>query len=477
MSARFNVRNGGALPPIPRTHRLVGNSEGAEGEQERAPHDDQDDDHPKPKMTMRAPLPFVAFLLFPVLLNAQLPDPASLRARAKGMVDTLASPEFHGRGYVLNGGGIAADWIEGRFKKIGLEPLKETYTEPFTFDVNTFPEPVRFSVEGKALRPGVDFLVDPASGKAEGTYDLVHLTMDDLLTPERRRITLSVVVNKAMILEFPRTSNADSLKLYAEWEDEMVNYGPVIRVNHGKLTWSVARHALPNAVVEVLPGLVSDSAATVDLSVKNAFVRQYKARNVWGVVKAKSKTKDWVLVTAHYDHLGHMGPDVLFPGANDNASGVSMLITLAEWFKKHPAKVNLLFVAFAGEEAGLVGSEWFVVDRPMDLSTIKQVVNLDLNGTGEEGITVVNAVEQKATFDQLVAINAKSQRLPQVKPRGPACNSDHCSFTKRGIPGIFIYTMGGISAYHDVNDKPETLPLTEFGDLALDLIELVQGLK
>ena len=301
--------------------------------------------------------------------------------------------------------------------------------------------------------------------------------MDDLLTPERRRITLSVVVNKAMILEFPRTSNADSLKLYAEWEDEMVNYGPVIRVNHGKLTWSVARHALPNAVVEVLPGLVSDSATTVDLSVKNTFVRQYKARNVWGVVKAKSKTKDWVLVTAHYDHLGHMGPDVLFPGANDNASGVSMLITLAEWFKKHPAKVNLLFVAFAGEEAGLVGSEWFVVDRPMDLSTIKQVVNLDLNGTGEEGITVVNAVEQKATFDQLVAINAKGQRLAQVKPRGPACNSDHCSFTKRGIPGIFIYTMGGISAYHDVNDKPETLPLTEFGDLALDLIELVQGLK
>jgi len=429
-------------------------------------------------MTMRGPLPLAAALLLPLLLNAQaLPDPATLRTRAKGMVDTLAGPSFHGRGYVQNGSGIAADWIEARFRKIGLQPLKESFTEPFTFDVNTFPDSVRMTVEGVSLRPGVDFLVDPASGPANGTYELVHLTLDDLLTPERRQMTLGVVTGKAMMLRFPKTTNGDSLRQYAELEDEMVNYGPVLREARGKLTWGVARHALPNAVVEVLPGLVGDSVTTVDLRVRNTFVRQHKARNVWGVAPAKGKSKDWLLITAHYDHLGHMGPDVVFPGANDNASGVSMLITLAEWFKAHPPKMNILFVAFAGEEAGLVGSEWFAVDRPMDLSTIKLVLNLDLNGTGEEGITVVNAVEQKAVFDQLVAINAKGQRLAQVKARGPACNSDHCSFTKRGIPGIFIYTMGGISAYHDVNDVPGTLPLTEFGDLALDLIELVQGLK
>ena len=202
----------------------------------------------------------------------------------------------------------------------------------------------------------------------------------------------------------------------------------------------MSRHAGPNALVEVRSELLPDTASTVTLRVRNSFVRGHEARNVWGVAPAKGKTKDWLLITAHYDHLGHMGPDVLFPGANDNASGVSMLLTLAEWFKAHPPKMNILFVAFAGEEAGLVGSEWFAVDRPMDLGAIKLVLNLDLNGTGEEGITVVNAVEQKAVFDQLVAINAKSQRLSQVKPRGPACNSDHCSFTKRGIPGIFIYT-------------------------------------
>lgn len=105
------------------------------------------------------------------------------------------------------------------------------------------------------------------------------------------------------------------------------------------------------------------------------------------------------------------------------------------------------------------------------------MLNLDLNGTGEEGITVVNATEQKAVYDKLVAINAKSGDLPQVKARGPACNSDHCPFVQKGIPAIFVYTMGGVSYYHDVNDRPETLPLTKFDGLYRTLVALIGGVK
>ena len=160
-----------------------------------------------------------------------------------------------------------------------------------------------------------------------------------------------------------------------------------------------------------------------------------------------------------------MGPDVVFPGANDNASGLAMLLCLAEAVKGEPLRRNVLFVAFAGEEAGLAGSEWFVADRPIDLTKVAMVVNLDLNGTGEEGITVVNSTVQQRFFDQLVEINTRDGLLTAVKPRGPACNSDHCPFVEKGVPAVFIYTMGGIAAYHDVFDRPETLPLTEFEDL------------
>ena len=80
-------------------------------------------------------------------------------------------------------------------------------------------------------------------------------------------------------------------------------------------------------------------------------------------------------------------------------------------------------------------------------------------------ITVVNSTVQQRFFDQLVEINTRDGLLTAVKPRGPACNSDHCPFVEKGVPAVFIYTMGGIAAYHDVFDRPETLPLTEFEDL------------
>ena len=114
---------------------------------------------------------------------------------------------------------------------------------------------------------------------------------------------------------------------------------------------------------------------------------------------------------------------------------------------------------------------------PIDLSRIKMLVNLDLNGTGDEGITVVNATAQQGIYDQLVAINEKTQDLPQVKSRGPACNSDHCPFVQKGVPAIFIYTMGGVSYYHDVMDRPETLPLTKFDGLYRTLATLLSTLK
>ncbi|NJM26539.1 MAG: hypothetical protein HC859_14735 [Bacteroidia bacterium] len=65
-------------------------------------------------------------------------------------------------------------------------------------------------------------------------------------------------------------------------------------------------------------------------------------------------------------------------------------------------------------------------------------------------------------FDKLTSINEANHLVKQVKIRGEACNSDHCMFYRKDVPCFFIYTLGGIQAYHDVFDKAETLPLTVF---------------
>ena len=414
-------------------------------------------------------------LLAGALLPVRAQDHAAILALGRAHVDTLAGDAMHGRGYVQGGDSLAADYIARHFARMGLRPVKQDYFQPFTFNVNSFPDSVKLWVDGRPLRPGIDFLVHPASGTAEGRFDLVHITAEDLLDPDRRAMTMGVITGKAVCLHLPTTTDRDSLQLFAALEQDLMHYGPVVRPVHGKLTWSVAREALPNPLLEVDAALLSDTARAIELTVRNHLRVRHQARNVLGMVPGKGK--GWIVVGAHYDHLGRMGPDVIFPGANDNASGVAMLLALAEHFARKPARHNLLFVAFAGEEAGLVGSEWCVVDRPIDMGQVKLMLNLDILGTGDDGITVVNATAQEAEFGRMVALNTQRALLPQVKARGPACNSDHCPFVKRGVPGLFIYTMGGVAHYHDVHDRPQTLPLTRFAELHALLKEYIATFK
>jgi len=419
-------------------------------------------------------LSLLALFMAPsTLVTAQGPD--AVKASARAVVKTLTSPAFHGRGYVENGDGLAAEWIAQQYTRIGLKPVKSDYYEPFQFNVNSFPDSLSVAIDGMRMVPGIDFIVDPASGKASGRYTLVHLAPDDLFEPARRAMTMGVLSGQAACLHFPKTTNADTLRKYAEIERDLMHYCPVVRPSQGKLTWGVSQEAMPFPLIEIANAALTDSSVAIDLRIQNRLIGRHDARNVLGSVKGKGKK--WIVIGAHYDHLGKMGPDAMFPGANDNASGVAMLLSLAEHFAKHKPKMNILFVAFAGEEAGLTGSDWFIVDRPIDLGKIRMMLNLDIMGTGDEGITVVNATAQQAEFDALVRINDDKKYVPQVKARGPACNSDHCPFVKRGVPAIFVYTMGGIAAYHDVLDKAETLPLTEFTDIQALLRDFISTLK
>jgi hypothetical protein len=102
---------------------------------------------------------------------------------------------------------------------------------------------------------------------------------------------------------------------------------------------------------------------------------------------------------------------------------------------------------------------------------------MDILGTGDEGITVVNATLHNPEFVKLKQLNDTNHYLPQVKPRGKAAISDHHFFTEEGVPCFYIYTLGGIKAYHDTCDRPGTLPLTEYDDLFRLLTDFTDWLQ
>jgi Zn-dependent M28 family amino/carboxypeptidase len=228
-----------------------------------------------------------------------------------------------------------------------------------------------------------------------------------------------------------------------------------------KLTWSVAPEAADYSLVLVDKKALNGPPVSFKANIENKLIKDFKAANVCAVVKGTAKPDSMIFITAHYDHLGGMGADTYFPGANDNASGVSLLLNLAKYYAQHPQKYSIGFILFAGEEAGLIGSKYFTENPLVPLKNIRFLTNTDLAGTGEEGITVVNATEFPAAFAMMNAVNDEGKFLVKINARGKAANSDHYFFSEKGVPAFFFYTLGGIKAYHDVFDKAATLPLNE----------------
>ena len=392
---------------------------------------------------------------------------------------TLCSPEFHGRGYVNKGDSLAAEFIVAEFKKIGLKPLKKSYFQSFKLDVNTFPNKMSIQHNGRTLTPGVHYLVDPASagGKLELHPKLIPI--ETALNVEKLIEEIKSISNgkeyNAIALNFVNLS-ADTLKKVAGLKEELAGMMPVIEITNQKFTWSVSDQQLKNPLIQIQDSIFSKTSSFT-ISIDAQLIKNYTSRNVFAYLPAKKKSKKTVLYTAHYDHLGRMGAETYFPGANDNASGTAMLLSMAKYFKENPVDYNILFIAFAGEEAGLLGSKHFVEHPLVKLNKISFLLNLDIMGSGEDGITVVNATLFENEFKQLQAINAEKNLLKQVKSRGPAANSDHYWFTQMGVPAFFIYTMGPNKNYHDVFDTQANLSFVEYEDITTLLVEFTKHLK
>ncbi len=366
------------------------------------------------------------FKLTLLLLLSAGPAFAQDSVYARKLVDTLTSPYFWGRGYTKDGVHKAANFISAQFKSYGLKPMaSKSYLQEFSYPVNTFPGKMKVMINGLELRPGKDYIVSPGSKGINGVGKLEQ-TDSTHYVDKYNRVVLSL-------------------------ED--------------KLTWSVEAKVLDYTLIEVDKKAVKPPLNNIYTDIENQVIPNFKTANVCGIVKGTIKPDSVIVITAHYDHLGGMGAATYFPGANDNASGLTQMMTLARYYAANPQPYTMAFIAFSGEEAGLLGSKYFTENPLLPLKNIRFLINLDLNGTGDEGITVVNATVYPQEFAAMQQINDAGHYFIKVAKRGKAANSDHYLFTEKGVPAFFIYTMGGIKAYHDVFDISATLPLNKYNDL------------
>lgn len=405
---------------------------------------------------------------------------------AKEIVKKLSSKKMQGRGYVNKGDLKAANYIKKEFKKIGLLKYNDAYFQKFDFPINTQPGNLELIInDSLQLTPGVDFLIDPASPSIKGTFQTILLRSEDLLNTEKLIKILTNGKNKVLIVDtynLEEFSKEEKNKIsdivnYLKYSPDHPAKATVIFTDK-KLTWSGSTDQIQKANFTIQKKIHLKNIQTVTLNAESVFLKKYTSQNCIGYLKGSAASDSTIVMSAHYDHLGKMGKNTYFPGANDNASGIAMLLNQAKFFskKENTPKYNMVFIAFGGEEIGLLGSKYFTENPTIPLSKIKFLLNFDLAGTGEEGIKVVNGTEFPLLFQKLKNTNNQQNLLKDVFSRGSTCNSDHCYFHEKGVSSFYIYTLGGIKAYHDIYDKYETLPLTEFEDYSKLIQQFVQEL-
>lgn len=207
---------------------------------------------------------------------------------------------------------------------------------------------------------------------------------------------------------------------------------------------------------------------------------EIKAKNVVGVLEGTGPLKDeTVVIGAHYDHVGYglwgstggaAAKGKIHYGADDNASGTTGLMELARRFgaQKDRAGRRLVFVAFSGEERGLLGSIHYCKEPPFPLGATAAMLNMDMIGrTKPVPVDWLGLFEKKdrllvygtgtgTGFDPLVDGTTKKFDFKVTKLAGGTGPSDHDSFYRKGVPVLFLYT-GLHAEYHKPTDVPEKI--------------------
>src|SRR5699024_6129892 len=138
--------------------------------------------------------------------------------------------------------------------------------------------------------------------------------------------------------------------------------------------------------------------------------QEQPAENVIGLIEGTGQSDNYIVIGAHYDHLGtgsfgslYSGPDTLIHnGADDNASGTAGLLELAQYFSHHPPRKNIVFMAFSGEEMCLLGSRFFVEHPTVPLKNIEAMINMDMVGRLKDNKLIIMGLGSSEAWKELV---------------------------------------------------------------------------
>jgi len=321
-----------------------------------------------------------------------------------------------------------------------------------------------FDAEGKVL---LIFRYEPKDPDPKALFGGETSSRFALFTHKAR--TAAAKGAKALLIVKPpnREPDKDELFEFNAFASQQTYQLPMVHITRALADAILSKAGLPDlkSLQEKLDQERKPQSKDLGLSVKlqpGVKPNIVTARNVLGIIRGQGHANETIVVGAHYDHLGLQPPvrgtdktPQIHNGADDNASGTAGVIELARAVHDGPPlRRNVLFIAFTGEEMGLLGSRHFVEHPTVDLAGVKSMINLDMIGRLNLNQFVVFGTQTAAEFPPLVKLAAAETDLQYRAGRGIAGGSDHAPFARRDIPVMFLFT-GTHKEYHSPADDWE----------------------
>jgi hypothetical protein len=483
---------------------------------------------------LRRAVPILCSLLSAWPLPAQDQLPADRRAGAAAVdvaqcqqwLGTLAAPKFEGRGTGQPGYQLAADFVAEHFRRLGLEARGEdgSYFQRVPWAATKVDAAKTFvEFRGPAeqvVRIPAERLAGSASVATAVTGDVLLLVVEPPEEAPARSATAPTIpgldavdADGKVVVAFVRTGgDARTLAMtrFALLQGlQGKNAAAVLFAQSDAVTGGLrgrrgatrstnpaaagARRAPLDAtfggadLTALLqaagqqPGVLQGETLATPLPLRAQVEvvideTAAPAMNVWAVLPGSDPTlaQEYVVVGSHLDHLGKRG-DTIYPGADDDASGTTGVLAVAQMFARNPQRParSVLFVCFAGEESGLVGSRYFVDHSPVPLAAIVGELQMDMIGRDEEQNAEGNKGEQAADNRNSLHLVGSEKLAPALHAICLAANerarfdleydeermfgrSDHANFAQKGVPVAFFFT-GLHRDYHQPTDTPDRI--------------------
>ena len=476
----------------------------------------------------KAPI-FVLLALSVAALSAQTPAPATATG-TRAYVETLASDRFAGREAGSTGEQQAGDYIAAQLARIGARPLPGRQDVFMSFDFTAGSRDGGSQLSSGSQRFSAPADVVALSFSDDGTVSAPAVFAGyGIVVPEAQNFgydsyaTLDVKDKAVVVLRyFPEDADKETKSILARYSD--LRYKALAARQRGaKALLVVTGPRSPNAGQTVpitfdtalagsgIPAAsISGKAAaalfgsrslesvqkeldsgnphvagfaldgvTVELSTK--LVREKRtARNVVAFLPATSPVtgveKPWIVVGAHYDHLGlgrngnslASGADVGKPhvGADDNASGSAAVLAVAEAFARRPMRRrNLVVALWSAEEIGLIGSNTFVNAPPIPLNQVAAYFNFDMVGRMQDNKLAVQATGSSTTWASLIErANVAAGFNLNLQP-DPYQPTDVATFNQASVPSL-NFTTGAHLDYHKPSDTPDKINYEDLDRIA-----------